>query len=111
MKIVRNNEAIELTVEELRDAHEEYQQYLIQHDIRDELECVVDGACYAGDTLEGFCKANSMSVEDMCEEIYDEYRIHCDNYSVFGLETPPVHDIVVSVLESYNFFDWAERAQ
>ena len=109
MKIIRNNETIELTLEELRDAHEEYQQHLIRHEIEDEIAYITDGALYGGDTLGEFCEQNDMSVEDLYDEIYDVYRIHCDNYSVFGLETPPVSNIVGDVLDSYNFFEWADR--
>ena len=109
MKIVRNNQDIELTLAELRDAHAEYQRHIILSEIHNELEDTFVRNCCDFGAIDAFCHEIGLTDCELVSEIEDEYQIHCDNYSVFGLETPSVDSIVESVLDSYGFNNWLER--
>ena len=108
MKIIRNGIEIELTEEELRNAHNEFHSNWI----RDEIIYTVENECAAllddERPPQAFLDEIGMSFDEMISDIEDEYRIHCENYECFGLDEPNVKEFVINALSDYGFYNYCE---
>ena len=105
MKIKRNGVEFELSEQEMNEAYAEVDRKravdMIGYAVQD-----ITLECYGTDEpSEELLDHIGMTLDELIDDLYTEYKIHCENYAVFDLEVPAVKPFVESQLEDYGYFD------
>lgn len=108
MKIERNGVEFELSEQEMRDAYNEVQKKQTVDEIRYSLQDITLEAYGTDEPSEEVLDYIGMTLDELLDDLYEEYVIHRDNYDAFGIAVPEVKPFVESQLEDYGYFELAE---
>lgn len=108
MKIERNGVEFELSEQEMRDAYNEVQQKRTIDEIRYAVQDITLDTYGTDAPSDDVLNHIGMTLDELFDDLYEEYVIHRDNYDAFGIAVPEVKPFVESQLEDYGYFELAE---
>lgn len=108
MKIKRNGIEFELNEQEMNEAHAEVERKRTVDMIGYAVQDITLERYGTDEPSEELLDHIGMTLDELIDDLYTEYKIHCENYAAFDLEVPAVKPFVESQLEDYGYFDLEE---
>lgn len=105
MKIKRNGIEFELNEQEMNEAYAEVERKRVVDTIRYAVQDITLERYGTDEPSEEVLDKVGMTLDELLDDLYTEYQIHCENYAAFDLAVPEVKPFVESQLEDYGYFD------